>query len=350
MIGMPNWSPNHFPNNIQQDKQNTYDWKPNACTHCKVFGHEFKGCTKRPRTPEEEEDMKRKEEALSKLKNDNMDTSGEQDRWKKASFRQYNYKGYGNQNDTRAGKNNKGVFGNNFGYKRQEYRRKQTDNKRKESDGTNDKKEGNKKQWPLKQNEFEAMKKTANKKIQSSVLEISNWSNDMIKCFKENSGRRKRFKIASWNIRGMSTGNKQKEVRNLIRNEKIQEILWKDLYMHRRASSTLPWAIMGDMNVTLKVKEHSNGGSSITEDMQDFIDCVNQVEVDDIGSTGFFYTWTKSRKNPNNSTLKKLDRVMVSEHFLTEFEGSYAVFQPFLVSDHSPAILVIPHNFPKKPK
>ncbi|GJY18324.1 hypothetical protein Tco_0389815 [Tanacetum coccineum] len=159
--------------------------------------------------------MKRKEEALSKLKNDNMDTSGEQDRWKKASFRQYNYKGYGNQNDTRARKNNKGVFGNNFGYKRQEYRRKQTDNKGKESDGTNDKKEGNKKQWPLKQNEFEAMKKTANKfrilqslpddnpveintfkdrmiidqflnrKIQPSVLEINNWSNDMIKCFKE---------------------------------------------------------------------------------------------------------------------------------------------------------------------
>ncbi|GJW35084.1 RNA-directed DNA polymerase, eukaryota, reverse transcriptase zinc-binding domain protein [Tanacetum coccineum] len=122
------------------------------------------------------------------------------------------------------------------------------------------------------------------------------------------------------------------------------------MYMHRRASGTLPWAIMGDMNVTLKVEEHSNGGSSITEDMQDFIDYVNQVEFDDIGSIGFFYTWTKSMKNPNNSTLKKLDIVMVSEHFLTEFEGSYDVFQPFLVSDHSPAILVIPYNCPKKPK
>nr|GEW55871.1 hypothetical protein [Tanacetum cinerariifolium] len=161
--------------------------------------------SRRPRTPKEEEDMKRKEEALSKLKNDNMDTSGEQDRWKKASFRQYNYKGNGNQNDTGAGKNNEGLFGNNFG-----------------------------------------------------------------------------------------------------------KILWKDLYMHKRASGTLPWAIMGDMNVTFKVEEHLNGGSSNTEDMQYFIDCVNQVEVDDI--------------------------------------GSYAVFQPFLVSDHSPVIHVIPHNCPKKPK
>ncbi|GJZ96178.1 RNA-directed DNA polymerase, eukaryota, reverse transcriptase zinc-binding domain protein, partial [Tanacetum coccineum] len=324
----------------------SYDWKPNVCTHCKVFGHEFKGCTKRPRTPEEEEDMKRKEEALSKLKNDNMDTSGEQDRLKKASFRQYNYKGNGNQNDTRAGKNNEGVFGNNFRYKRQEYRRKQTDNKGKESDGTNDKKEGNKKQWPLKQNEFKAMKKTANKfsilqslpddnpveintlkdrmivdqflnrKIQPSVLEISNWSNDMIKCFKEKWEEDRKRDADNDMQKNESMESDEEdvitEVNGMKENVIANEIPGMDLYMHRRASSTLPWAIMGDMNVTIKVEEYSNRGSSITEDMQDFIDYVNQVEVDDI--------------------------------------GSYVVFQPFLVSDHSPAILVIPHNCPKKPK
>ena len=42
----------------------TYDWKPSACTHCKVFGHEFKVCNKRPRTAEEEEERLRKEEEL----------------------------------------------------------------------------------------------------------------------------------------------------------------------------------------------------------------------------------------------------------------------------------------------
>ncbi|PWA99322.1 ATPase, F1/V1/A1 complex, alpha/beta subunit, Zinc knuckle CX2CX4HX4C [Artemisia annua] len=31
-----------------------YDWKPPICTHCKVFGHDFKGCTIRGRTVEEE--------------------------------------------------------------------------------------------------------------------------------------------------------------------------------------------------------------------------------------------------------------------------------------------------------
>nr|GEV18552.1 hypothetical protein [Tanacetum cinerariifolium] len=39
-----------------------HDWKPSPCTHFKVFGHDFKGCTKSPKTLEEEEAIKRKEE------------------------------------------------------------------------------------------------------------------------------------------------------------------------------------------------------------------------------------------------------------------------------------------------
>ncbi|GKD36245.1 RNA-directed DNA polymerase, eukaryota, reverse transcriptase zinc-binding domain protein [Tanacetum coccineum] len=361
----------------------SYDWKPNACTYCMVFRHEFKGCTIRPRTPEEEEAIKRKEEELNNPKNDNMDNFRVQDKWKNTNFMQYSYKGNGKLKEVRAEKNNKGVFGNSFGYKRQEYIRKQTDSKGKESDVNSGKNEGNKKQWPLKHNEFEAMKKTANKftilqilpddnpmelntlkdkmivdqflnnKIQPSVMEISNWSNDMVKYFKERwEEDRKRDADNDVQKDGSMESDEEDivaEVNGMKENVITNEITGRDMYMHKRASGTLPWAIMGDMNVTLKLEEHSNGGSSIIEDMQDFIDCVNQLEVEDIGSSGFFYTWTKSLKNPNNSILKKLDRIMVSEHFLTEFEGRHAIFQPFLVSDHSPTVLVIPQSCPKKP-
>ncbi|GJT59819.1 RNA-directed DNA polymerase, eukaryota, reverse transcriptase zinc-binding domain protein [Tanacetum coccineum] len=58
----------------------SYDWKPNACTYCKVFVHKFKGCTIRPKTLEEEEAVKRKEEELHNPKNDNMDNFGVQDK------------------------------------------------------------------------------------------------------------------------------------------------------------------------------------------------------------------------------------------------------------------------------
>ncbi|GJT78502.1 RNA-directed DNA polymerase, eukaryota, reverse transcriptase zinc-binding domain protein [Tanacetum coccineum] len=99
-----------------------------------------------------------------------------------------------------------------------------------------------------------------------------------------------------WNIRGMSNGNKKKEVMKFINDGKLQSILyhveniqgkvnlfysfvyasnnckerrilWKDMYLHKRICGNNPWVIMGDMNVTLNLEEHSNGGSVITEEM-----------------------------------------------------------------------------------
>ncbi|GJU84137.1 putative reverse transcriptase domain-containing protein [Tanacetum coccineum] len=137
----------------------------------------------------------------------------------------------------------------------------------------------------------------------------------------------------SWNIRDLSTSNKQKEVRNFIANEdlsicavlethikckrlnkigesifgqwdwysnmqhydkgcrimlgwnskhilctfvyatngaKERRELWKDLQIHKRIVSNQAWIIMGDMNVTLNPNEHSAGSSRITSDMNDF--------------------------------------------------------------------------------
>ncbi|GJY16874.1 RNA-directed DNA polymerase, eukaryota, reverse transcriptase zinc-binding domain protein [Tanacetum coccineum] len=358
----------------------SYDWKPNACTHCKVFGHDFKDCTKRPKTTEEEEEIKKKEEeSKNQEKMVQMDLGS---------------------------KNNDGMFGNTFGYKKQEYRRKKTDSKGKENANKFSILQTLPDDNPMELNILKDM--MIEKWDEDSKKENANGAQNGDNSESDEDDIIVELKIASWNIRGMSTGNKQKEVRNLIRNENLQmcsiiethikannikeicekvqiihmarqfifchienlqskskffctfvyasnsgferKSLWKDFYMHKKVSGSLPWAIMGDMNVTMKLEEHSNGGSSITEDMKDFNDCINSVEVEDIGSSGFFYTWTKSLRNPDNSILKKLDRVMVSEEFLTEFEGSHAIFQPFMVSDHFPAILVIPSSCPKKLK
>ncbi|GJV51482.1 RNA-directed DNA polymerase, eukaryota, reverse transcriptase zinc-binding domain protein [Tanacetum coccineum] len=112
-------------------------------------------------------------------------------------------------------------------------------------------------------------------------------------------------------------------------NATERRLPWKDLYRHKRICGVNPWVIVGDMNVTLNLEEHSNVGSVITKEMQEFRDCINLIEMDDIGSSGFFYTWTKSLRNPDNTVLKKLDRVMVSEELLMRFNGSHAIFQPF---------------------
>ncbi|GJW27374.1 RNA-directed DNA polymerase, eukaryota, reverse transcriptase zinc-binding domain protein [Tanacetum coccineum] len=108
--------------------------------------------------------------------------------------------------------------------------------------------------------------------------------------------------------------------------------------------------IAGDVNVSLKLEDHSEGMSNFTQDMIDFQNCVNDVEIEDISCTGVHFTWTKSLLNPNSKILKKIDRVMSNCEFITKFSNANVVFLPFGISDHSPAILKIPQVMVKKNK
>lgn len=84
--------------------------------------------------------------------------------------------------------------------------------------------------------------------------------------------------------------------------------------------------------------------------MKEFKDAINRLEVGDLCCTGFHFTWTKSLKNPHCSTLKKLDRILINDDFNQSYDRAHGVFLPYLVSDHSPAVLIFLEGFPKKPK
>nr|GFB35479.1 RNA-directed DNA polymerase, eukaryota, reverse transcriptase zinc-binding domain protein [Tanacetum cinerariifolium] len=115
--------------------------------------------------------------------------------------------------------------------------------------------------------------------------------------------------------------------------------LWKDIIRAKRMTTEWPWMMIGDFNVTLKNEDHSNGGYRISNDMQDFINCVNTVEMEDLCSNGVYYTWIKSPLNPQNSILIKLERAMVNEELMLKFPDANALFLPYLVSDHSPMVV-----------
>ncbi|GJX73648.1 RNA-directed DNA polymerase, eukaryota, reverse transcriptase zinc-binding domain protein [Tanacetum coccineum] len=99
--------------------------------------------------------------------------------------------------------------------------------------------------------------------------------------------------------------------------------LWKDLQVHKWIANTTYWVVMDDFNVTLKPNEHSNG---------------------------FHFAWIKSLKNPHNSSLKKLDRILVSEDVMKQFVKAHGLFLPYIVFDHSSSILIIPEGLTKKHK
>lgn len=118
--------------------------------------------------------------------------------------------------------------------------------------------------------------------------------------------------------------------------------LWKDLRLFKQIINDEAWVLMGDVNVSLNLEDHSEGTPYVTQDMMEFQDCVNAIEVEDLCSTGFQYTWTKSLLNPNATVLKKLDRIMINNKFLTNHVNANARFLPYGISDHSPAIMSCP--------
>ncbi|GKD55138.1 hypothetical protein Tco_1288525 [Tanacetum coccineum] len=85
-------------------------------------------------------------------------------------------------------------------------------------------------------------------------------------------------------------------------------------------------------------------------DEVEYFDVVNKVEVEDICSSRFQYIWTKSLKNPNCMVLKKLDRIMVNDEFMKNYQKACGIFLPYGISDHSPAEFIIQNGYIRKNK
>ncbi|GJR58949.1 RNA-directed DNA polymerase, eukaryota, reverse transcriptase zinc-binding domain protein [Tanacetum coccineum] len=103
--------------------------------------------------------------------------------------------------------------------------------------------------------------------------------------------------------------------------------LWKELNLNKRITRSLEWVIMGDVNVSLNLEDHYEGMSNFTQDMINFQECINEIEMDDINSSGLHFTWIKSLLNPSSSILKKIDRMefkdLVKEKWNLEIQGHH---------------------------
>ncbi|CAH1436138.1 unnamed protein product [Lactuca virosa] len=120
-----------------------------------------------------------------------------------------------------------------------------------------------------------------------------------------------------------------------------RRLLWDNLKKHSLVVKKEAWGILGDFNVALKPSEYSEGCSKTPKGVDDFIDCINFIEVEDLNSSGFQFTWNKTPAG-NKGLLKKLDRVMANLKFVSDHPLAHAVFKPYRVSDHCPAILNVP--------
>ncbi|GJY89292.1 RNA-directed DNA polymerase, eukaryota, reverse transcriptase zinc-binding domain protein [Tanacetum coccineum] len=308
-----------------------YDWKPSMCSHCVVFGYDYKDCKKRVRT--KEEITKDKEESVKNMSS-NKENGYVQNKLRRPFVWNNWSKKTGDGDGMNKGKEKISSF-------KEDFPKLATQN-------VQETQKINSEKMNINANSFYVLGDLEDDNIQGiNIKEKNDILNNMeviIEDVLEDESIAAKVMVAGelnrasysmitvgWNT---NTGMERRS-------------LWKDLQMAKNITNGSPWVIMGDFNVTLNLDEHSIGKSTISSDMKDFIDCVNIIEVEDVCWTGLHFTWIKSPSNPNTSILNKLDTVMANEDFFSNFNHAYVVFHPFMVSDHSPIVLIMPNEIVK---
>jgi hypothetical protein len=111
--------------------------------------------------------------------------------------------------------------------------------------------------------------------------------------------------------------------------------LWSSIIRIGENSSS-PWLCMGDFNNLLRIEEKLNGNTATQYELRDFQDCCEVTGLEDIRSSGFFYTWT------NGKVWSKLDRVMAGPNWPHLAKSINVVFSaPGIFSDHASSLIRI---------
>ncbi|GJT20143.1 RNA-directed DNA polymerase, eukaryota, reverse transcriptase zinc-binding domain protein [Tanacetum coccineum] len=356
-----------------------YNWKPNLCVHCEVFGHSDKTC--KIQMKNDEGNLHGKNQRAS----DGGIKDGRNELFTEVRRKQKSYN------------NNAGPSTSNFQNQRRVIEAPSLE-----------------KVWRVNNDTMESLKKSANKyvvlsteeeevenicydnrsivdwyilkKQKPKVEEMVNWTYEMKQYFKYKWEALNRNDIDSEDENevmevndpaivnliaeeiqgGINNELKQKEAVNLIREEKVQFCAFIETHLKIKTIDKVGRKVFGNWDWSSNIQhsptccrimfgwnpnlEHAVGMSHRNIDMQEFYETVNTLEVKDICSSGFQFTWTKSLKNPNCVVLKKLDRILVNDEFMKQHQKAHGIFLPYGISDHSPAVLTIHDGYCQKSK
>jgi hypothetical protein len=105
-----------------------------------------------------------------------------------------------------------------------------------------------------------------------------------------------------------------------------------------RASSSLPWLVLGDFNEALWQYEHFSACLRSESQMAAFRDCVQVCELNDLGFSGLPYTYDNKRAG-NSNVRVRLDRAMADNSWRDIYSDSSVVHLVSPCSDHCPVLL-----------
>jgi endonuclease/exonuclease/phosphatase family metal-dependent hydrolase len=114
-----------------------------------------------------------------------------------------------------------------------------------------------------------------------------------------------------------------------------------------KASSSLPWVVLGDFNEALWHYEHFSARQRPEPQMAAFRDCLQICELKDIGFSVLPYTYDNKRGG-NHNVRVRLDRVVADD----EWRDIYSASSVHLVSpcsDHAPILLSLEKEVRERP-
>ncbi|XP_058208349.1 uncharacterized protein LOC131321384 [Rhododendron vialii] len=128
-----------------------------------------------------------------------------------------------------------------------------------------------------------------------------------------------------------------------------RRILWDDLRASMGSVGCQPWIVLGDFNAVRWQNEKSNSNSFDNASAGDFNQCIEDIGVEQLNSTGLWFTWSNKRLGHDHSS-NRIDRALVNSLWQAEFTKSEAAVLVPGVSDHCPIIVaILPYKGGRKP-
>lgn len=100
-----------------------------------------------------------------------------------------------------------------------------------------------------------------------------------------------------------------------------------------------PWLVLGDFNAIKDPSDRVGGSEDWLPCFNEFGQCLEQPELEDLRFVGFRYTWTTS--SGHSRKARKIDRVLVNAKWSLDLSYSEASFLAPGISDHSPMVVKI---------
>lgn len=113
--------------------------------------------------------------------------------------------------------------------------------------------------------------------------------------------------LISGEILGFTQGNYKVLFVYGSTNQLERRRLWQEL---TEVQTQIPWVVLGDFNATLKTEER-RGVRSVAGSYDEFLNCVEELELSDLPYNGCFFTWF-NRRQGEEAIAAKLDRVLVN--------------------------------------